>query len=218
MSNAVKGKNAIAEILVEGEYYPIFCAKSFEFEQTQDEVEVTSVNSGTAREYIVGMETGTLSCAGVTITDNTGGQISAFYFMSSIRRYTQSFRLRFVNDDGNSIAVVFSGIITRNGISKDTNSYSQSSVNIRISGDISTGSVAAPDSSTDNVGYGTFVQASGYIQDASLIGVTLIGVWQEGSNLDSLGISYSYNSGLGRITPDAAYAIDGQKYFVIWVY
>jgi len=52
--NTIKGKNIVCSMDVGGTFYPIFCSKTAEFTVNQDEIETTSVNSGSSREYVQG--------------------------------------------------------------------------------------------------------------------------------------------------------------------
>lgn len=133
--NQVKAKNMIAEIDVSGTYYPFFCCKTVEFNQTQELIEVTSVNSGASREYEAGMSTATLSVSGVTVMDNTDGRISITYLIQeAVRRVAQSMRIRLTDDDGGTLQISFSAIITTNTLSRSFGSYSQSVTGFQITG------------------------------------------------------------------------------------
>ena len=67
----------------------------------------------------------------------------------------------------------------------------------------------------------SYTVAGGVIQDDEWIGLgdsNIIEVCREGTEQLSMNLPYSFNSGTGTITPDAATTIDGQKMFVIWTY
>ncbi len=119
MSNIVQGKNVIVSLFYDGEYYPIFCAKTMALTQTQDVFEVTSVNSGNDREYEPGMTTTTLDVSGVTTLDNVGGKISILYLMQlAQRRAIQELRVRLTDNNGDQKDVTFDAIITSNSFDK----------------------------------------------------------------------------------------------------
>ena len=48
---------------------------------SQDEIEVTSINSGSSREYLPGTANGMLTVGGLSPIDNTEGKISIFYLL-----------------------------------------------------------------------------------------------------------------------------------------
>lgn len=136
MSNHVKSNNVIIELLVAAVYYPVFCGKTMEYSQSQDLIEVTSVNSGTSREYEAGMTTATLSISGVTILDNTENRIAVTYLMqASIRRTAQTMRIRMIDDSGDAIQIAFTALITNNTITRAVGTYSQSSTALTITGE-----------------------------------------------------------------------------------
>jgi predicted secreted protein len=156
--NTVTGKNAIIELEVASVFYPVFCCKSFTFDQQQETIEVTDINSAFAREYVPGMTTATLNVTGVTILDNTGGRISITYLMQeSVRRTIQNMRIRLTADDATTLQIAFNAIITSNSLSRDFGSYSQS-----VSGFVITGTPVVSSSITPP-GTGPVVQAPLYI-------------------------------------------------------
>lgn len=136
MSNYVKSNNVIIELLVDATYYPVFCGKTMEFSQNQDLIEVTSINSGAAREYEAGMTNCTLAISGVTILDNLDNRIAVLYLMQvSIRRTAQTMRIRLIDDDGTAKQIAFNAIITNNTITRAVGTYSQSSTALTITGE-----------------------------------------------------------------------------------
>ncbi len=145
MANRVLSKNVIIEMLISGIYYPVFCGKTMEFVQSQELIEVTSINSGVAREYEAGMTTGTLNISGVTILNNTGGRIAITYLIQeSIRRAAQTMRIRMIDDDGTALQILFSAIITSNTLSRSFGSYSQSTTTMTITGEPTLSSIVPP--------------------------------------------------------------------------
>ena len=143
MANRVKGKNVIIELLISATYYPFFCGKTMEFTPTQQLVEITSVNSTVSREYQPGMRSTTLSIAGVTVLDNTENRIAVSYLMQ-IMGTTKTMRIRLIDDDGDGIAITFSALITSLGLSRSFGSYSQSSVDMTVTGDVTVTTIEPP--------------------------------------------------------------------------
>lgn len=145
MANRVKSSNVIIELLVGASYYPVFCGKTMEYSQNQELIEVTSINSGYSREYEAGMTTADLSITGVTILDNTGGRIAVTYLMQEgVRRVPQTMRIRMTDDDGGTLQIAFSAIVVNNTLSRSFGSYSQSSTQLKVTGDAVISSVIAP--------------------------------------------------------------------------
>jgi hypothetical protein len=136
MANKVQGRNVIIRLLVDEVYYPVFCAKTFSFVQTQEVVEVTSVDSGNDREYEPGMTSTTVDISGVTLLDNTEGRISVLYLMQlAQRRARQTMRATLTDQDGGSVVVQFNAIITSNSFDKALGgAFSQSNTTLLVTG------------------------------------------------------------------------------------
>jgi hypothetical protein len=143
MANRVKGKNVIIELLISATYYPFFCGKTMEFTPTQQLVEITSVNSTVSREYQAGMRSTTLSIGGVTVLDNTENRIAVSYLLQ-IMGTVKTMRIRLIDDDGDGIAITFSALITSLGLSRSFGSYSQSSVDMTVTGDVTVTVIEPP--------------------------------------------------------------------------
>lgn len=135
MGNLVQGRNVLVSMFITDDYYPVFCAKSASLDIPQEELEVTHVNSGSWRQYIQSMNSGTLNVSGITTLDNSNGRVSITYLMQqSIRRQSFSLRVMLTDDDGNVLLITFPGFITNTSLSKDIGSYSGSNVTFRING------------------------------------------------------------------------------------
>lgn len=132
-------------MLVDGVYYPIFCAKSGELVLEQDEIEVTYINSGSFRDFIPGLNGGTFTATGITSLDNSESKISITYLMQqAIRRVIWPLRTLLTDDDGGTLQITYNAFVTNTTLSKQTGSYSQSSVVFRITGAIEFSSVITP--------------------------------------------------------------------------
>lgn len=147
MSNRVQSKNVIIEMLIGADYFPIFCGKTMEFIRNRETIEVTSVNSTTGREYESGQSTGTLNIGGVTILDNTGNRVAITYLMQdSVMSAAQVMRIRLTDDDGGSLQIAFSALITSANLSRSFGSYSQSGVSLVVTGGVVISPVVDPPS------------------------------------------------------------------------
>lgn len=225
--NTVKGNNVIIEVLVSGVYYPIFCGKTMEFSQNQDVVEITSINSVSSREYQAGMATASLNIGGVTVLDNTGGNISITYFMQeSIRRQAQTMRISMTDDDGGSLQIAFSAIITNNTLSRARGTYSQSSMGLIVSGE-PTFSAVIPNPGVDcpeDPLYLSTVVDDTSVSDALLTqaGVVILEVDREGTQHDEVvgtpgNRQFSFTAGTGTIDFDPTNPFnDGEVIYVLY--
>lgn len=146
MANSVLGKNVIVRMLIDAVYYPVFCAKTATLTQTQDVIEVTSVDSGNDREYEPGMSTMSLDVGGITLLDNTEGRISVLYLMQlAQRRARQTMKITLTDQDGSSIDVGFYAIITANSFDKALGgAFSQASTSFLVTGGITIGPSILP--------------------------------------------------------------------------
>ena len=137
MNRLINGKNIVAEMLISGDYVAVLCAKDCTFNISQDVIEVTSINSGSTREYLPGMSSATLTIGGVSPIDNTEGKVSILYLMQqSVRQIVQKWRITFTADDGTDIAATFDGVINTTDIARSGFSYNQSNVQVKVSGAI----------------------------------------------------------------------------------
>ncbi len=185
--NKVLGRRTYVELLVDGLWYLIFCAKTASLDLNQDEIEVTSVDSGSDREFEPGMSDATITCSGITVLDNSEGQISVFYLLTDvIRRNMQTVRMRFIDKDGDTNQILCTCMIKTLGITKDVVSYSQSSVTFRVSGGFTQGSVPPPSEPVCDIQptlYKTLPEGATSVSDALLAqaGVVLLTVARETS-------------------------------------
>lgn len=222
--NTVKGKNIVCSMFVTDNYYPVFCAKTAEFTMNQDEVEMTSINSGSSREYTAGMMNAVLSMTGVTARDNSDGKVSITYLMQqSTRRQTHNFAITLTDDEGFDIVISFSAIIITTGFSREVQGYSNSSVTFRITGDVDFDEVILPPA-PEQVFSDYFAATAGLtsITDASLVGVDILQVAREGLTYDQTGGTptgrqFKYTTLTGTIDFDASIPFNtGETVYVEW--
>lgn len=218
--NLVKGKRIVCAMIVGGNAYPIFCAKTAELVLEQDVVEVTSVNSGSDREYEPGMASQSLNCTGIHILDNTGSKISANYLRSPIRKVAQAFRITQTDDDGNVYVENFTGIIERVSISRDVAGYAQSAVDIKIIGATSSTTVLPPNPDGTGRIYLSTTPGAHTVSNAILSGKTILEVELEGVGYDVVSgtpITRQCNFSGTTITFEATLAFDtGAIVFVLY--
>jgi len=224
--NTIKSNNQFIELLISGEYYPFFCCKDFTYAQSQEVVEVTSVNSGAAREYQSGMTTGTLDINGVSVLDNSDGKISIFYLMQqSIRRVAQTLRIRNLDDDGNAYQIVFNALITGNTLSRSRGTYSQSATQLIVTGEPTFSGIVPPPAGFEvqEPLYLTFTTGATSVTDALLAqpGVTILEVQREGFGQDQTtgtpgNRQFAFNAGTGTISFDPTNPSNGETVYVLY--
>lgn len=136
MNRKVLGKNVIFAMLVDGNYYPLFCGKTAELVLDQDEIEVTHVNSGAARDFVPGMSGSIFNVAGVTLINNDEHKVSLLYLSQlAIRRSINTYRVLLTDQDGTLASIIFSAFIRNTTLSRDVLQWSQSVASFRITGD-----------------------------------------------------------------------------------
>lgn len=203
MTKDVRGKNVVFSVFVIDTWYPMLCAKSGAFDTEQDEIEVTSINSGSDKEFIPGMRSSTLSLNGVTRIDNTDGTVSVFYLMQQARSVLPM-RASLTNNGGTNIALTFNGMISHTGFTKD--GISQSSLRVRISGAITHGTIVTPPvPATEFSIYINAVAGQSSVSSASLDGVTVLAVARSGFIHNSTSgtpgnMQFKYTDGAGTGT------------------
>jgi hypothetical protein len=224
----VKGNNQFIEMLVDGDYYPFFCCKDFDFTQNQDLIEVTSVNSNSAREYEAGLTTASLNINGVTILDNTDEQISGNYLMQqSIRRVIQTLRIRQIDDDGNSFQIMFNAVITSNTLTRTRGSYGQSSVAMTVTGEPTFSAVVLPPAApvVQEPLYLTFTAGQTQVSNVLLeaAGVEILEVQREGLGHDETTgtpgnrqFKFTGGTGNGIIAFDPTNPSNGEVVYVLY--
>lgn len=149
MSNHVLGRKITVEMFDTDDFYRVTCGKTMEFVSDIDMIEVTTRTSPNAREFLAGLSNATLSVTGITTTTNgtgSGKRLSPLYLLEeSIRRTRQQFRITFLDQDALAVTVVFYGLIKTVSISRDILQWSQSSLNIQVTGALTIDPVAPPE-------------------------------------------------------------------------
>lgn len=212
--NVVKGKNVVFSIAIDAVYYPIFCAKTAEFVQEQDEIEVTSIDSGSSKEFVAGMMSAYVTLSGVTVSDNSDGKIAITYLMQqAARRTTFAMKCVLTDDDAGTIQASFNVFIKSNTLTRDRIGYSQSSTTFRITGGITWTPVVGPPTPEDEFAiYLNMTAGQNSVSHASLDGVTVLQVQREGVGHTEVagtptagGREFKYTDGVGTgtITFDA---------------
>lgn len=219
--NLVKGKNIVVSMKIGVVYYPYFCAKTAEIVLEQDLVEVTSVNSGSDREYEPGMSSQDLVCTGIHILDNTGSKISANYLRTNIRRNTQTLRITQTDDDGNIYIDDFLAVIKRVSISRETAGYAQSSVELKIKGAVTSTTVVPPNPEGIGVIYKSTTPGANTVSDAILSGKTILEVDREGIEQDDVSpgtpVGRQFSFAGTTITFDAAIPFNpGETIYILY--
>lgn len=119
-----------------GGWFPLFCAKTADFQANQNELEVTSIASSKDREFIPGMRDYTVNCTGVTTVDNTNGRVSLLYLLQGgVISNTFDWRMRFIDQEADTNTILFSAFLTSGNVSRALGgAFSQSAITMRVTG------------------------------------------------------------------------------------
>jgi hypothetical protein len=214
----IDGKDVHAFLYLDAVPYEVVCGTNCTFEVEQELIGATTPDSGKFREFRKRLLTFVMTITGATTSDNDSN-VSIFEFLDDESTSDPlDMSIVYTNHAGTQRTIRANWYLERANITGPADASSEFELILRGSGSYTHGALEDPVAGVEvsNIDSGTFVQAGGVIQDASLIGVTIIGVWQEGTNMESAGISYVYVSGTGTITPDPLVSFDGQSLFVIW--
>ena len=232
MGNKVQSKNIIGYMKVGLTYYPVFCGKTLSFTIEQDTIETTSVNTGVMREYMAGMGDATFDCTGVTILDNTENRIAITYIQQqSVRLVTQDWKIVLTDDDGTTKTYIFSGLIKTSAFSKTLPGYSESSLSVKISGNITIDDTPPPDDEFATVysdwwtmGTGlSYIGSNSDVHAYNLAGVTILEVDREGVQYNKIttgtpvNSQFKHNNTTGTITFSSLFPAEaGETVFVLF--
>lgn len=181
----VLGKNIVISLQVGDTFYPVFCAKSGELSTDQEEIEVTSVNSGGDREYEPGMASHMMNVSGLTELNNLGGLVSIFYLMQqAVRRTIHNFRWTFTDTEGTVISLQYKAFVRTTTVSKEVGVYSSCSATFRVTGGLTYSDIVNPPTEpiceiADPI-YTTLAEGATSVTDPLLAepGVEILGVWR----------------------------------------
>ena len=212
----IQGSNVHVFKYVESLPLEIVCATDMTLTINQEMIGATTPDSGIYKERRPRLIDFSLSLSGASTSDNDG-DISIFYMLNNIRE-AHDLQIVFTDNIGNERTFRADFYIETNDLTAPADEASTYELSLLGTGPYFLSELLDPSTTGTQVGSGTFVVSGGVVTDPDLEGVLIIGVWREGTNLESMGISYTYNSGTGTITPDPATTEDGQRIFVIWMY
>lgn len=228
MSDLVLGKDVIVYQLISEVYYPIGCATECSFRYKNEIIYKTSVNSPGVREKAVRISDCNGTISGLVKTTNVDSVVSIFWYLSQgVNRAVGTFKFVFTDQSGTERTIVMDALVESIELRGSADpGFSEFDLNIEGTSPVETDAVSPPeDESGSQIDSDTFTISGGnnYIQDASLVGVTIIEVDHEGTQFDQTagspsGRQFKYTSASGRIEFEAAICVDGQKVFVIWLY
>lgn len=227
MSDLVFGKDVVVYQLISSVYYPIGCATDCAFRYKNEIIYKTSVNSPGVREKAVRISDCNGSVNGLVKTTNVDSVVSIFWYLSQgVNRAVGTFKFEFTDQLSTVRTIVMDAVVESIELRGSADpGFAEFDLNFEGTSPIEVDVVSPPSESGSQIDSNTFTISGGnnYIQDASLVGVTIIEVDHEGTQFDETsgsptGRQFKYTSALGRIEFEAAICDNGQKVFVIWLY
>lgn len=144
MANPVLGKNAVLEMFVDDDYYPLLCATDIRFTYSPEFIEKTTTESGTFQEFEVRLQSWTAYVTGLTKVLNDT-VLSLFYALqTSVRRQKQLFRVTFTDDSSNSKQIEGYAFIGNAEINGPAQGFSQANIELKGTGAFSISDVEPP--------------------------------------------------------------------------
>jgi len=215
----IQGKNVHVFKYLDASPFEIVCGTDVVVEISQELIGATTPDSGKFKEIRPRMIEMACTISGVTTSDNDG-DLSYFHFLDvDVLSGVQDLEIVYTDNNGNDRSIRANFYIETTSVTGPADSLS--GYEIRSWGEYAVSILYDPVPSGESIDSDYYTIAGGVVQDNDWIGLTaanIIGVWREGTELTSMGLSWSLNSGTGEITPDPGTTMDGQKVFVIWTY
>ena len=217
----IQGDNVRIYKFIDAAPFEIVCAENITYERQRELIGATTPDSGKDTEVRPRLKSHFIVVTGATTSENDGN-LSIFHFMDEdVEDEAQDLEIVFTDNNGNDISIrgdFYIENIKHDSPAGDSATYE---IKFRGSGGVTVGELADPETTGESVTSDSYTIAGGVVQDNDWIGLAdanIIEVAREGTELTSMGLSYSFDSVTGTITPDPDTTIDGQKLFVIWTY
>lgn len=230
----VIGRDVIIDMQVDGDWFPIMCAKVNQFDLEQDEIQTTNRNSGPNREYVPGMANSTVGVTGITRVSNSDGRVNIVYLLQqSIRRQVHNLRMRMTDQNtpsANVSVISFAAFIRSTNVTSDKTLLSNSSVTWRVTGGISFSDVipgpVEPECETEDPLY-LDADSGNTVTDPLLEqdGVVILQVNREGVQYDEtdgtpIGRRFRFTGGAGNgiieFDDDIPFNPEGETVYVLY--
>lgn len=220
MGYLIEGSNVHVFKYLDATPFEIVCGTDVVVEFVQELIGATTPESGRTNEVRPRMRNVNCVISGATTSTNDGNY-SVFSFLDDdVFEGAQDLEVVYTDNLGNEKSIRSDFYIETLLLTGPAGSASTYDIKLRGSGPYTATVLPDPEVTGETVESRTFTIASGEVQHADLVGVNIIAVYREGTELTSMALvaPYTYNSGTGTITPDPDTTIDGQKLFVIWTF
>ncbi len=217
----IQGKNVHVYKFIDVTPYEIVCGTDVVVEINQELIGATTPDSGRFKEIRPRLIEMFCTISGITTSDNDG-DLSYFHFLDTDNiGAVQDLQIVYTNNNGSDRTIRANFYIETTNINGPADASSAYEIRLRSWGDYAVSILVDPPAGTGSVKSETYTVAGGLVSDSEWIGLiasNIIGVWREGTELTSMGLSYTANFVAGTITPDPGTTMDGQKVFVIWTF
>src|SRR6188768_491090 len=217
----IEGKNVHVFKYLDAAPFEIVCGTDVVVEITQELIGATTPDSGKFKEIRPRMIEMACTISGITTSDNDG-DLSYFHFLDvDVLSGVQDLEIVYTDNNGSDRSIRANFYIETTNIGAPADAASAYEIRLRSWGEYAVSILSDPVAGGESIDSDDYTIAGGVVQDNAWIGLTtanIKGVWREGTELTSMGLSWSLNSGTGTITPDPGTTMDGQKVFVIWTF
>jgi len=230
MADPILGRNAVLEMLVNGEYYPVLCATDAKFTRTPEFIPKTTTSSGLFREFMVRREEWSMSVSGLTKIVNTASICFFYLLQTSVRRLEVAVRMTFTDDEGSSNMITGNILLGQMDINGPVSGFSEANIELKGTGPFEIGATVDPPATDCGIyaDYWNFPAGDTYIQGTSVVhgysleAVTLISVDREGLAYDIVtgtpsGRQCKHNNTTGVVSFDTAIPSNGETVWVVFI-
>jgi len=142
----IKGKDAFLWVFKDGSWVVTVCAKTTSLEFDVEDIETTTVDSGTDRDYIPGYSDGTVGFEGLNTIDETTKY--QFHEFISNRRVIHRCKMVLTDSAGRIVQYEFLAKVQRISLTNDAKTFSSNSLTLKLCGAVTETLVVTPSSSS----------------------------------------------------------------------
>ena len=168
--NVIFGSKVQVNLLVGGLFYPLFCGTDCTYKEEKEQVEASTITSGSFKEWRLRMISWSLDVSGLTKIDNVDGQIAYFYLLqTSVRMEIQTIQVVFTDDAGTQVQINGQAYILNSSITGPADNFSEASCTFLGTSGFDLTPISAPGASGTDVksDWWQTVNANAFINGAS---------------------------------------------------
>ena len=141
----VFGNNVQVYLLISGVYYPALCGTDCSFKEEKEQVEASTITSGSFKEWRVRMISWSIDVSGLSKINNTDGQIAYFYLLqASVRMEAQTIKVKFTDAEGNTTEINGTCYILNSSITGPAANFANASITFLGTGPYDPSIIAGP--------------------------------------------------------------------------